>query len=577
MELDRGESRRKTPLIQRPQLGSSFNSDISDEPEPLVTALATHHKIDSGRTLRDAYSLRDAEKLGSGGMGSCRTVRKRGTDQIYALKTVFAEDQQMLEEMRQECAIQRSLDHPNIVRVYESFEAEADAVHIVLELCSGGNLVERLRESPRGFEERAAAALAQKILSAIYYIHQRGFVHRDIKLDNIMYESKLPGAEPKLIDFGFACRVKKGAECIHGRYGTLSYMAPELLDTKEKGPYESSVDLWSIGVTIYTLLSGRKPFDHEDREVKKILIREAMPSYSGPRWARLSPHAVDFVKCLMHKEPSMRLSASQALRHPWFSGLDTTIRRSITLRTSPMRLSSLMVQSLQAFSAANAFTRIALEVIAFLAAPQQLREARAIFSSLDADCSGTLSRSEFAAALAQHPEVPCDMVHDIFDELDVNHSVRRRISRCRAHLRAQRGRHARMHTCKRAHVHTPICPKQQLHAHCRFCPLRSRPLPNCSSHLLLLSPLAPLTSCSSHLSLLSPLAPLTSRSSLLLLVLLSCVRVSSSSTSFAQRSSAPSCALQPGTLPSSTPSSCSTRIPTGCLRSTTCRPPSAPR
>lgn len=424
LELERAETRRKTTAhhLQTDAAGHVWQSDISDEPQPLISALASHHTLGSGRTLRETYSLRDAEKLGSGGMGSCRTARKRGTNQIYALKTVFAEDKQMLEEMRQECAIQRSLDHPNIVRVYESFEAERNAVHLVMEYCSGGNLVERLRATPRGLEERAAAEIALRLLSAIYYIHQRGFVHRDIKLDNIMYENRLPGAEPKLIDFGFACKVKKGEELIHGRYGTLSYMAPELLDTKEKGPYESSVDLWSVGVTIYTLLSGRKPFDHSDREAKKQLIREGTPSYSGPRWARLSPHAIDFIKCLMHREPSRRLSASQALRHPWFLTLDVSPRTTITLRAAPARLSTLMVQSFQAFASASPFARMALEVVAFAAAPQLLREARSIFTSLDIDCSGTISRAEFIAAFACHVEVPDDDLHDIFDALDINHS-----------------------------------------------------------------------------------------------------------------------------------------------------------
>jgi len=237
-----------------------------------------------------------------------------------------------------------------------------------------------------------------------------------------MYENKLPGAEPKLIDFGFACKVMKGHESIEGRYGTLSYMAPELLDTKEKGPYESSVDLWSIGVTVYTLLTGRKPFDHEDREVKKILIRQASPSFSNSRWSHHSPHAMDFVKCLMRGDPAMRLSASQALRHPWFSGLDLCVRRSLRHRTTPAKLTSVMVQSLQAFASAALFTRMTLEVVAFFTSPLHLREVRHVFAALDADFSGTLSRSEFVGALAQHREVPTKEAHAIFDGIDFNSS-----------------------------------------------------------------------------------------------------------------------------------------------------------
>lgn len=353
----------------------------------------------------------------------------------------------MLEEFRQECAIQRSLDHPNIVRVYESFEEGPERVHIVMEVCTGGNLVQMLEQSPQGLDEQMVAGISVKILSAIYYIHQRGFVHRDIKPDNIMYDSRSPDAEPKLIDFGFACRVEKGAEHIKGRYGTLSYMAPELLDTAKRGAYDSSVDLWSFGVTVYTLLTARKPFDHEDRESKKRLIREATPSYAGSRWGRVSQQGVDFVQRLIQKEPAHRLSASQALLHPWLqqaaaarasrraqpfpgtsscrllsSGSSTSSGSSSSTSTGP--LPARLVQSLLATSTASLLTRMALEVIAFSLTPHQLREERNIFTAIDADRSGTLSRAEFVAALSSSCalELSVETIDDIFGVLDVNRS-----------------------------------------------------------------------------------------------------------------------------------------------------------
>uniref|UniRef100_A0A7S0LBB0 Calmodulin n=1 Tax=Coccolithus braarudii TaxID=221442 RepID=A0A7S0LBB0_9EUKA len=417
-----------------------FASDISNTPEPHTSALAPHHKMFSGKHVRDTYSFRGAELLGTGGIGSCQTVTKRTSGHIFAMKSVYIEDRHMLDEFRQECAIQRSLDHPNIVRVYESFEEGPERVHIVMEVCTGGNLVQLLEQCPLGMDEATVAQISRKILSAVYYMHQRGFVHRDIKPDNIMFESPAPDASPKLIDFGFACPVQKGAEHIKGRYGTLSYMAPELLDTAKRGAYDSSVDLWSFGVTVYTLLTARKPFDHEDRESKKRLIREADPTYSSLRWSRISPLAIDFVQSLIQKEPSSRLSASQALQHPWLqqatdtrkqpqrqsasarSHLSTTSCSSSSSSSTSAHLPPRLVQSLLTTSAASLLTRMVLEVITFTLQPHQLHEERAIFSSIDCDSSGTLSRSEFVAAISSsvNLELAPSTIDDIFSVLDIN-------------------------------------------------------------------------------------------------------------------------------------------------------------
>ena len=150
-------------------------------------------------------------------------------------------------ELRQEIAVQKSLDHPNIVKVFETFEdPRRQELHIIMEMCTGGALVSRMKTHRHGYGERAAATLLEKMLSATMYCHKHGVVHRDIKLDNFIYENEAEDAELKLIDFGFASFVAPGKESMWDQIGTPSYMAPELWSERQKaradpGPLSAAI------------------------------------------------------------------------------------------------------------------------------------------------------------------------------------------------------------------------------------------------------------------------------------------------------------------------------------------------
>mmetsp|Transcript_73149 Transcript_73149/g.122136 ORF Transcript_73149/g.122136 Transcript_73149/m.122136 type:complete len:554 (-) Transcript_73149:316-1977(-) len=399
---------------------SGFNSDIQDKSKN-VKSFSEVLVQRNEHSVQDIYDVDDLAVLGRGACGSVCIVKKKSTNEVYAMKTVPMDGMggATLDELRREIEVQKALDHPNIVRVFEYFE-ERHQMHIIMELCKGGALVSRMKNHRHGYGEQAAATLVQKMLSAVLYCHHKGVVHRDIKLDNFIYENEAEDAELKLIDFGFACEVKPGYEAMWDQIGTPSYMAPELWADHCK-EYDSSVDMWAMGVVAYMLLSGKRPFHHTDRKEKARMIKQDPVRFVGSEWDKISPEAKDFCSRLMNKEPHKRLSASKALEHPW-------IKSASTLQTGvdpaeQMSRHLEVVDSLQEFARAEDVKKVALEVIAFSTPPNKVEELRDLFVTIDKDNSGTISRQEFAKAMTGQPGVPDSAASDsLFNAIDVNAS-----------------------------------------------------------------------------------------------------------------------------------------------------------
>mmetsp|Transcript_7532 Transcript_7532/g.12795 ORF Transcript_7532/g.12795 Transcript_7532/m.12795 type:complete len:655 (+) Transcript_7532:122-2086(+) len=406
--------------VGRPRKTSTgYQTDVRHERTPITKTLVTQH-AEGGRGLMAMYDSSHSWELGRGGCGSVNTVRHRQSGENFAMKTVRIDgmDGGTIEELRQEIKIQRSLDHPNIVKLIESFEdIEKQRIYIVMELCTGGSLVSRMKTHRYGYGERAAATLLEKMLSAVLYCHRRGFIHRDIKLDNFIYETEAEDAELKLIDFGFACELKEGKEEeMFERLGTLSYMAPELLGQDKRKAYDSSVDMWSLGVVSYMLLCGRRPFHHNDRKKKIRMIIDDPVTFDSVEWNRISAAAKDFCTKLMQKEPGKRMSASDALQHEWIKGSSTL--HEVTA-ADELAAHGEVVEALQSYSRANEIKKLALEAIAFSTPPSKLEELRRIFVEMDLDRSGTLSLDEFRKAMAQQ-EVAPEQVERIFHSMDLS-------------------------------------------------------------------------------------------------------------------------------------------------------------
>ena len=301
---------------------AGFRSDVATGTKHAFTEQLVTNNI---HKIQEVYDLTHSTTLGRGACGSVSTCTHKATNMMYAMKTVSIEGMAAasMAELRQEIAVQKMLDHPNIVKVFETFEDSANReLHIIMEMCTGGALVSRMKSHRHGYGEKAAATLMEKSLSATMYCHKHGVVHRDIKLDNFIYENEDEMAELKLIDFGFASFVAPGQESMWDQIGTPSYMAPELWSDRAK-EYDSSVDMWALGVVCYMLLSGKRPFHHQDRKEKARMICHDPLRFPSPDWDQISDTAKDFCTKLMQKNPRDRMPASEAVHHPWIQQQST--------------------------------------------------------------------------------------------------------------------------------------------------------------------------------------------------------------------------------------------------------------
>jgi len=402
-----------------------FHTDIQADVKGIASQFTHEYHVD----VEKVYDTSRGATLGSGQWGVVKVVTKRTTGERFAMKSVNLKGMNAynLSKLHREIEIQGKLAHPNICRLFESYWVDNDKVHIIMELCTGGELLQRLssraRQQGTGLGEQTVATLVEKMLSAVLYCHHNGVVHRDIKLDNFVFESDSEDAELKLIDFGLAMTVAPGEESMRNVLGTPSYMAPELWAGIESGgaaEYDSSVDMWALGVVTYMLLSGTAPFHHKDKRVQSRLVRDNPLNFPLAQWKRVSNEAKDFVSRLLRKLPAERLSASEALKHTW-------IRRASTMRQGLSSAEELskhqeIVDSLEAFSMADGLKKLALETIAFSTAPDTLEELRRIFQKIDVDGSGTISFKEFAEAMSMHPELSPEKVRRMFDHMDINRS-----------------------------------------------------------------------------------------------------------------------------------------------------------
>ncbi|CAM9601238.1 unnamed protein product [Discosporangium mesarthrocarpum] len=218
--------------------------------------------------------------IGHGSMGTVSRVRHLPTGSEYALKTIQLAriSPKMVQEMRNEIDVLKRLDHPNIIRAIETFESKR-RVYLVMELCTGGDLT---RRGP--YTETVAAHL---ILSAVSYMHDQGVSHRDLKLENVMYESHDPDAEIQVIDFGLSKIYLKHGKLMHEMVGTLYSMAPEVI----LGEYDESCDMWSVGVMAFILLSGDMPFDCTTQKRLLKSIEAGHYEFRGRRWKKISMEA----------------------------------------------------------------------------------------------------------------------------------------------------------------------------------------------------------------------------------------------------------------------------------------------
>ncbi|XP_071169840.1 calcium/calmodulin-dependent protein kinase type IV-like [Mytilus edulis] len=252
------------------------------------------------------------KELGKGATSVVHKCIDKGTSKAWAVKILTKRAN--LKIINAEIGVLLKLDHPNVIRLKEIFETPQH-IYLVLELATGGELLERIVTRGNYCEKDAAAAVKQ-ILIAVHYLHQNGVVHRDLKPENLLYEDLTENSALKIADFGLSKildhEVQMNTVC-----GTPGYGAPELLTGKT---YTPAVDIWSCGVMIYILLCGYRPFYGDcNRDIYKQILKGEY-HFDSPFWDSISWNAKDLISKMLQVDPTKRITVDQALQHPWVKG-----------------------------------------------------------------------------------------------------------------------------------------------------------------------------------------------------------------------------------------------------------------
>jgi serine/threonine protein kinase len=369
----------------------------------LLCKNARYHRLP--KKFDDDYETKD-KVLGTGLNGVVKMGVGKGAQnpQQYAIKALKLSglNASAKQQLESEVDVFLAMDHPHVARLFDVYESN-DMLHLVMECMTGGELFDRVQEKKRFREEDAAEAVRQ-MLRSISYLHSKGIVHRDLKLENFLYDQK--GSDHlKLIDFGFSKVWDPNTKLSHS-CGTLSYVAPEVL----RKSYTNQCDLWSLGVITFILLAGYMPFSGQEKTMADNIAR-GVYTMKPERWKTISNEATEFVKSLMTVDPNKRLTAERALQHPWVEGKATYKEAEIDQD---------IVSALQQFGQASKFRRAALSMMAWSLSNEERAQVRDYFVAMDQNKQGTITLGELKRVMMDKYHLPEGETMEIFNALDSN-------------------------------------------------------------------------------------------------------------------------------------------------------------
>lgn len=346
--------------------------------------------------------------IGSGGFASVVKAKTKEGNATRAIKILRKQRINDKARFKEEVEILKKLDHPHIVKLYESFE-DGRNVYLVTELCKGGELFDRIVAKGH-FTEAEAKKVFREMLRALNYCHSVKICYRDLKPENFVYVDEKPDSHIKLIDFGLAKSFEadeggKSPEKMTHRVGTAYYIAPEVLD----GPYDESCDIWSAGVILYILLCGVPPFNGKTDGLIADKIREGKYSLEGKEWVGVSDTAKDLIRKMMCPAAS-RLKASEVLNHPWLSEQHDNDDKPLDLD----------YQSLKSFTKTQKLKRIAMLVLAAGMSEEEISELSKHFNKLDKNGDGVLTFEEMQAGLGQINDKTAEEVKTVMQHIDID-------------------------------------------------------------------------------------------------------------------------------------------------------------
>jgi calcium-dependent protein kinase len=337
------------------------------------------------------------KELGRGTFGTTYLCTKKDQNEeerkkhTYAVKVILKSSLQGdgdIEDVKREVKIMEALKGKSHVVGLEGAYEDKKSVKLILELCAGGELFERII-SKKHYSEKDASAIVRQMLEVVGACHVNGIIHRDLKPENFLFLSEDEDSELKVTDFGLSTFYRHGQRFTEV-VGSAYYIAPEVL---QRG-YGPPCDIWSIGVIMYITLCGRPPFFGRTESAVFNNIMKAKQrleeNFKRDPWPKITPEAKDLIKKMLHMDPTARVTASQALAHDW-------VRKDGVAPDVPLDVN--VVQSLKDFTGYSKLKQLALRHVAMTYSDEEIRDIRDQFSLMDKDGTGTLSLDEMIQAL----------------------------------------------------------------------------------------------------------------------------------------------------------------------------------
>mmetsp|Transcript_41600 Transcript_41600/g.75428 ORF Transcript_41600/g.75428 Transcript_41600/m.75428 type:complete len:511 (-) Transcript_41600:78-1610(-) len=383
--------------------------DVQKPPEPRRSKSGTTPAsgrcaglvIDNEGSIEDVYDLH-TKRLGEGAFAYVVKATVKKTGLVRAVKVNSKAHLKDIAKFKQEIDLMKSLDHPNILNLFEAFEDKRN-IYLVMELCTGGELFDKII-SMGSFTEVQAAVLMQQLLRAIFYMHSNCIAHRDLKPENFLFADQEPmeNSTLKLIDFGLASRFEPGAALMKTKAGTPYYVAPQVL----QGSYTEACDVWSAGVIMYILLCGYAPFDGNSDQETLNKVKRGHFTFPKEEWDSVSDGAKALIKKMLTMKPEDRITADAALHDAWVSNKAPSASSSKET-AAPADL----LDRFRGFQAKNKLVKTALRMIAWRMDDGEIRTLRETFVALDANGDGILTVSELKEGLekAGLREIPPDL------------------------------------------------------------------------------------------------------------------------------------------------------------------------
>ena len=339
------------------------------------------------------------KKIGEGSYGKIYKVKNKQSGDIRAMKQILKSKIPDLNKFQNEIKILAMVDHPNIVRLFEVIEDDK-YFNLFQELCTGGELSRKIQTTQ--LKEKEIARIFNEIMSAVAYCHEKGIVHRDLKLENILFASESPDSPVKIIDFGFSVLLGKnnlnkdknnndngnnlkkfGFKRMKSKVGTLYYISPEII----KGNYDEKCDIWACGVILYILLCGYPPFTgSNDKEVYNI-ITQVKYDFNQPTWKNVSKYAKDLIKNMLTLAKN-RYTAKQVLNSKWLE---------IKLKDANEENMNyyLDYKHIAKYKTYNKFKQAILTFIASRLNSDECKDIKNIFYNIDEDKNGFITFEDY--------------------------------------------------------------------------------------------------------------------------------------------------------------------------------------